>query len=48
MFILYENMKILVVGYAYVECLSDLYKARSQTRYAFIYDGTMISYGSVK
>ena len=43
----YES-KLELINYADAEFLFDLHKARSQTGYLFIYDGTTISWHSTK
>ena len=43
-----KESKSQLIGYADVGCLSDPYKARSQTGYVFTYGATTISWRSVK
>ena len=43
-----KESKSQLIGYADVGCLSDPYKARSQTGYVFTYGGTTISWRSIK
>jgi hypothetical protein len=43
-----KDTKSKLVGYADVGYLSDLHKARSQSRYVFTYGGTVISWRSTK